>query len=297
MSIFEEKIKFIDEAVANFEKQVPGMEKELMNLIRERLIDNLVYDENGLSQTPTNIQLVSVIDDIYAEFSFNFQAEPFKELAKNLLKVTNYNKAYYTDDLDFSKTKINAISTELDGIKKMIGFDGKKISKGSYLDIVSQGSGVKEKLKQYVIESIISKKGSKEFAKGFKEIVQGGKGKTGLLDRYHKQYTYDVLNKVDAAENKFMASELDLQFFRYEGTLIKTSREFCRKRVGQVFHVKETEDWKNDPDLIEPSTKDSYNPLVERGRYNCRHFIRYITDEKAEQLDPDKYDKYANNKS
>ena len=39
--------------------------------------------------------------------------------------------------------------------------------------------------------------------------------------------------------------------------------------------------------VIDKKTKDAYNPIIERGRYNCRHFINWITKELAEQLRPD----------
>ena len=56
------------------------------------------------------------------------------------------------------------------------------------------------------------------------------------------------------------------------------------KRAGKVFSTEETKTWKNDPDLVEPKTKDTYSPLIERGRYNCRHWIDYISQETADYL-------------
>ena len=117
------------------------------------------------------------------------------------------------------------------------------------------------------------------------EIVVGTQVRDGALEKYYKQFAYDTFNQTDAAINKHYADSLDLKWFIYQGSLIDTSRPFCVKRAGKVFNTEETDKWKCDPDLIgKPKGKkcdDSYNPLIERGRYNCRHTLRYITEDLA----------------
>ena len=76
---------------------------------------------------------------------------------------------------------------------------------------------------------------------------------------------------------------MGLNYFLYVGGIISTTRRFCEKRNSKVFHRDETKTWKNDPDLIEPRTKESYHPLLERGRYNCRHMIAWLSDEDAKR--------------
>ena len=42
------------------------------------------------------------------------------------------------------------------------------------------------------------------------------------------------------------------------------------------------------PDLIGKGSGIPYVPLVQRGKWNCRHRIRYISEEIAMRLDADK---------
>jgi hypothetical protein len=50
--------------------------------------------------------------------------------------------------------------------------------------------------------------------------------------------------------------------------------------------VEETETWKDDLTLPGKS-KEGYNPLIDRGRWRCRHSIRYIPKELACDMRPD----------
>jgi hypothetical protein len=36
--------------------------------------------------------------------------------------------------------------------------------------------------------------------------------------------------------------------------------------------------------LIDKAHLSTYNPLIDRGRHNCRHFLMWISDEMANEL-------------
>ena len=144
---------------------------------------------------------------------------------------------------------------------------------------------VRQQMKNYVVKSVANKKGFTEYLRGMKELVIGTTTRDGALERYYKQYAYDTFNQTDAAINKHYADSLNLTWFVYSGGTIATSRAFCIKRSQKVFNTKETEKWKCDSTLIgKPKgvrCDSRYNALIERGRWNCRHTLRYITEEMA----------------
>lgn len=77
--------------------------------------------------------------------------------------------------------------------------------------------------------------------------------------------------------------------YLYVGDVIKDSRTFCRKKAGRIFAIQEADaEWPNDRDLIGRGSAIPYTPRIDRGRWNCRHRIRYITEEMAEKIDPAK---------
>lgn len=68
------------------------------------------------------------------------------------------------------------------------------------------------------------------------------------------------------------AEELELTHFLYSGGLIKTSREFCSQRAGNIYTFAEAKTWDNEQGL----------PVIPYlGGYNCRHAIVPMTKDRA----------------
>lgn len=80
-----------------------------------------------------------------------------------------------------------------------------------------------------------------------------------------------------------VADQLGVQFFRYQGRPIKTTREFCREREGHVWHRKEIEQWGRDAAAgkgwagMVPGTNEAtvftYLGGYYGGRQSCRHTL------------------------
>ena len=128
-------------------------------------------------------------------------------------------------------------------------------------------------------------------------ITTGTPESPGLYSKALQNLVLDTYQQVDRAASKEYAVRLKLDTFIYAGGLIETSREFCKKRNNQVFTEEEAAKWKDDPTLPRSKKeKDSgvvsgYDPLVDMGRFNCRHRTRYISRELARELRPDLPDK------
>ena len=285
-----QKKNYIDSKLKSLGKNVSMLQNELMQLIISEYIGKFDVKDGRLVINQKNMRLAAELEVLMNKFNIEFQESVLKKTAEDMLRMTGFSVEYYSQ-MGFSKKALDSIAEKTGFISTRIGItkDG-NIIKGSYLDSLSQNAEVRMELKDYVLNSISTGKEYNEYLKGFKEMVVGGKEINGTLERYYNQYAYDSFNQVEAAiENKF-ATELDLKYFIYSGGIIDTSRQFCRKRAGKVFSIEETKDWKCDPNLIgKPKGQrcdDSYNPLIDRGRYRCRHTIQYISEEMAFRLRP-----------
>ena len=115
----------------------------------------------------------------------------------------------------------------------------------------------------------------------------------GVMERYFKGYVLDAHQQFDRGINKEYGNRLKLDTFVYQGGLIETSRDFCRKRDNKVFTEEEAAKWVNDADLPRTAKERSsgvvtdYNPLEDLGRWNCRHRTRYISRALARRKRPD----------
>ncbi len=68
-----------------------------------------------------------------------------------------------------------------------------------------------------------------------------------------------------------VAQDLGLEWYRYIGGVIRTSRDFCVERDGGYYHKSEVEEWADeDWDGKIPET-DASTIFSYCGGYNCRH--------------------------
>lgn len=285
-ALFGEKMEHVLNSLQRFEANVAKSQKQLLDMLISEYVAKLQVEAGQLVDNAENVALLSDIDRVFDKFSANFQSDALYKYANDLLKITDLNADYYVG-MGFKRATLdNIIKTKINLEDKLGITPTGRIKKGSYLDALAQTPEVRREVKDHVINSLTSEVSYSDYLNGFKDIIVGNedKGINGALVRYYDQYAYDSFNQYDASSNLYMAKGLDLGHFVYEGSVIKTTRNFCRKRAGKVFTVKETKKWKNDPDLIEKKTKDSYKPLIERGRYRCRHFIRYISEELYKQM-------------
>ena len=287
--IFKDKIDHILKSEKRLDKAAVAHQKKLYELILSEYLP-LFELENGLvTDSPANTELINKIDKLFAKLEKAFYRDVIGTFAADLLKSAEISAEYYVG-MGFNKKVVSSLLSNKVRLESRLGITPKgKLRKTGYLYKLGQTPQVRQQLLDYVIKNLTGDTSFLDFQLGFRNLVIGnrkvkGLATTGTLQRYFDQFAYDTFNEMDAVANKQLATNLNLNHFIYEGSLIKTSRRFCEKRAGKAFKVSETKTWKDDPDLIDKKTKDAYRPLIERGRNRCRHFLKYITEELYNQL-------------
>lgn len=289
MSI-DEIIKQIDQWAKDFERKVDLLEKGLDKRVKElqrRLLEELKQilewmevDGKQIKNTQNNIRQLNRIEGLMDRFQRDYTNEELRAFAEETVGVGRMTVGYYE-----ALGQVVAADQILDMVRNVIGLDQNgNLLRGGYLDRLGRSDEVRGRLRDYVLQSVIQKRSLSSFQKGLKDLIVGNDQTEGALQRYWRQYAYDVFNSIHEIANTTISDQLGLQYFIYQGSVIDNTRQFCRKRAGKVFRVDETKGWKDDPDLIDKKTKEQYNPLVDRGRYNCRHFLNYISEEVAAEL-------------
>lgn len=120
-----------------------------------------------------------------------------------------------------------------------------------------------------------------------RETVEGTPEADGRLLRYSKQVSWDAFALSDRAYTNAIAEDLDVEWFRYSGGLVKSSRCFCDERDRQYYHFKEIEAWGRMEDLGECNTGEGWAGMmvgtnestifIVAGGYNCRHSIMPVS--------------------
>ena len=92
------------------------------------------------------------------------------------------------------------------------------------------------------------------------------------MARYVKQQAHDSLMQFDASINVAIGVEAGAKEWKYVGRLITTTRPFCRKHEGKTYTSEEiARIWKGSW-----AGKQSGNPFIVRGGYNCGHQFRPV---------------------
>lgn len=292
----KELLAAIEKWVQDFEAFFLGAQKDLNKKVRRaeasiyrgliaELIPALKIEEGMIKNTISNLAKANLIERVFDEAGRNEINLLVKDYAAYLIEISGKNAEYYYS-IGIDREKVAAIAESVDLIKRVIGIDeAGELVKSGYLYRLAAAESVREQVKQYVLTSIASGQSLKQFQSGLKGLVQGSNDVNGALLQYWDNYAYDQFNRVREINNLHFKDEIGLKYFVYQGGLIRTSRTFCVKKNGKVFSEEEAvRNWPNDPDLIDKAHVATYNPLIDRGRYNCRHFLMWISEEMANEL-------------
>jgi hypothetical protein len=272
----KERLKLLTERQDRLARQVKSAQDALYKLLLE-----------SLDKIETN---PAYIEQVFTQFNKSEGVQLVTTLAQDMGSIATANYSYFLafkDELDLSQKDFGKIKSTVDNfLQERIGLSGNKVVKDSFLDSVLQDATVKQKVKQQAYANLMNGEGATAFRKNLKATVLGEQGKLGALESHYNTYVYDTYNQVDASLQEQYSNELGLTAFVYEGGVISTTRPFCAKKNGKLFLVSEAkEKWPTDSDL--PKGGGTYNPLISRGKFNCRHSINFVSNRRALRMRDD----------
>ena len=227
------------------------------------------------------------MDKVFDEWADKRGRGLIKEFTEDLLAVAGMTALMYDGEAD--EAELEAITADNLLILAALGASAAgEILKGGYLWEMWRANQVRQELKSVLLSAIQSRQTLKNLQKTVREFAVGT-GNGGKLLEFWQVFGLDTFNRVQEMKNEQFRERLDLHWFIYVGDVIKNTRDFCRPKAGGVFaDVEADKEWPKDPDLPGKTSGIPYTPRIDRGRWNCRHRIRYITRELAIQLDPNK---------
>lgn len=280
--------KAIDTRQSRLDRAVYQAERDLFALIVQDYIGRLTIRDGVVEASATNLQMLAALDVLFDRFQATVNSTLMPEFVDGLFGVVAMTGELYAGMA--AEQTLNAIAADNTVIRAAIGIDNTgRIIRGTALWDISTSAPVRDGLKQVVLRGIQGGNTLRDFTKAIRDYIVGTPNITGRLQSYYRTYAYDLFNQVQEAKNEQFRRGLDLQWFIYSGSIIDDTRTFCAKKAGKIFAVQEADaEWPNDPDLIGRTSGIPYNPRIDRGRWNCRHRIRYITEETAAEIDPAK---------
>ena len=295
---YQKKIDFVDHSLTLFDTDVERLQKELLNFLITGVIAELQTENGIILQSAKNIQILDNFSKEMELFKKNFADSVFKRLAENMIKTTGYTSDYFR--LMSSKQTISNIEDKIQNIVRIAGVntDGSLVKEG-FLNKLAVSPELKETLSNYVRVGVERQIDYKTFVNGLKDVVIGNEGTNGIYQKYVGGYAHDAFFAQSQQQDNFFADQLGLNYFVYGGTKIKTSRPFCvgghdivkkngeviadhqfESKLSKVFSRKDAEQFDN----MEWSGKiPGIKFIVQKGGYQCRHELMWITKEAAKR--------------
>ena len=283
----------IEKRQAALRSSVSTAERDLFIRLVDDVFAELEFKNGIIVNNTQNLLLLYRLDNAFDAWQTEVINPLMRGFVADLFSIAEMTGAYYTD---FAAEKvINDIATSNELLRASLGVDTRgNLIKGGLLADISKLPAVRQEAKMLFLQEVQKTDATlKDLQKTMKDFLRGKSGQPGAVNANFagraSGYVYDLFNQVAEVKNIQFAENLDLKWFIYTGDIIKDSREFCIKKAGKVFATIEAEtEWPKDPDLIGKGSGIPYVPLVQRGRWNCRHRIRYISEEIAMRLDADK---------
>lgn len=269
-------------------KELSKGERELYFAVLSDLVEKLTFGADGkVRRTAKNLLLISKTDAIFDRLGDEFGKQLVKDFADDLLSVSAMTAGMYEGEA--SEKELQEITDDNTLLLAALGITAAgAVITGSLMWEIWRMHQVRAAMKTTLVAAIKSGQTLKELTKTVRDFAIGT-GEGGRLSQFWRTYAYDLFNQTAEIKNEQFRAALNLHWFIYAGDIIKDSRAFCIAKAGKVFaDVEADTEWPVDPNLIGKNSGIPYTPRIDRGRWNCRHRIRYITRELAVQLDKKK---------
>ena len=266
----------------NLETKIKDGQRAMLDIFSRGFADLLQTDENGkILNNSFNRNLITSVDKLFADFGKKNNVEVLASMVAGVNSILDFNNDYYS---------FGAKPAELLPLKKKVieqtrgwlGIDGGTTTENGYLSTLIKSEIVKNQIKDFALKSVMGQAGWQDTKKNLEKLIAGDKDNLGALQKYHRNFSYDLLSQVDRATAKTYADDLKFEFAIYEGGLIETSRDFCKKHNGNVYHKSEIMEF--DPKVAK---QPNYNPFTDLGGYGCRHTLNWIPNSLAFIMRPD----------
>lgn len=276
--------KYINSQLSQFDKTIPELEGNLSDRLLKELSQLQLNKDGTLKRSSGNFKkMLSIqrhLNDALIDTNYIKELRRFFNSTGHLSELIN---SYYKETFDVASP--NSIAKAIrDGSRNVIVERMTKGLTGSLYD----------SLQPILNDAVISGQSYSSLADQIKEIVRGTSEIEGIIKKYAKQIATDTINGYAAQYHAAMQEGLGFQWYRYTGSNLTTTRDFCIAcKEREYIHVSEfPEIIKGDFEQFKAiggkiyeryglpqgmrlgTNKDNFR--IYRGGYNCGHQLRPV---------------------
>lgn len=281
--IAEIRNAFITKRQEILKRKVSAAEGKLYDAVFSKLIKELDSSNGLIMSNNKNIDLVTLLDNIFIEFNKSEYIGVIKTFAGDLAELQTFSHRYFAI-IEADQVKVEAARKAADSLmRKRIGLSAKdEVIKKGYLDRLITDNTLLNQIKEETYKSVTAGKPVTDYIGKIQRLIVGTTEVDGGLQKHFNTFAHDTYAQFSRTTDKLYATKLGLRAFIYSGGTIETSRVFCIQHNNKVYTTDEAEQWRS---LVGkkngPISDENYDPLTDCGGYRCRHQPNYISNSLA----------------
>ena len=258
-----------------------SQERKLNSYVLRTFIPSLQIRNNRVINTSANLKKINKASGLKRFLKEVVNLALFNYYEKQFKGINRHTTRYYGE---FKPTEaaqeriINRGLTITDGFINEL-FDNNDIVKG---------------LQQTIRNGIITEARTSDLSALLTQQIKGKEQKLGAVTSYHYKNGFDEFQGYSRSLDEQFSKELNLNYAFYAGGQIKTTREFCQQRSGNIYNRETILSWNHTPANWQ-GRKENNNILIDMGGWNCRHDFDWVSWPLARRVDPNmersKFDK------
>lgn len=281
--IIVEKTQRIDSVPESLFRGVEKTESQLMREITRLLNSLQLNPDNTIKLTNQNLikaeEIINQLRNVMFEGEYLKSvkefADQFDEQAKLTKEVFEKTFKNYSDSELYNSVTLTAKRRAIDQL-------GNEAITSQFLN----------PLKQIMQSGVSTNMSMPELIRQLSLEIVGSDQIDGKLLNWTKQTAYDNFAIADREVTKTISEDLDVQYWKYVGGLLPTSRCFCVKRNGKDFSKSQIEYWGRTPGLWAKTGSckqgggmikgtNEGNIWVYLGGYRCNHSLIPIDEDEV----------------
>jgi len=301
MADFSDILEKINHSIANMNKRIPSIQKDIYDSLQEDL-RNLDLQNGQIKATVKNLALINSIKNKLNRIILTpeYKAQ-VKDFARSFNEITSLQNEYWKgiDNLFKPKALLQAIK------EQAIGDTVSKLTEAGI------GANIADPIADILRTNITTGGSYKDLTKQLRESLVNT-NTPGTMEKYISQITTDAVNQYSNQYTQIVSNDLGYEWFKYDNTDILTTRPFCDAMTDRpYFHISEVpsllradgltylnkKTGKREPVMIYEKTglpsgmipgTDASNFFIRRGGYRCGHSIRPVNERQVPEADKDR---------
>lgn len=263
--IITEKYKRLDDVPNTLYSQTLVAEKEIYSKIID-LVSRLERDANGfIIQSEANARIGQNIktnirqvfdESQYLDAVATFAGEYNPQMDLN----TSYFRKVFPDFVKPSTWATNIVQVNRNSVI------GALVNTSADLEYV-------EPMAQLVEQAVLNGSSFIETVDNITEFAITSPTRESKLLRYTKQIAHDAFAVTDRTYTNQLATDMGVEWYKYSGSEIKTTRPFCDIRSNKYYPRAEVQSWANQSWTGKFQGTNTSNIFNYAGGYNCRHSL------------------------